>query len=532
MFSDTEQWQIRKSAVSHSEGIVAAQHTLAANAGGQILRSGGNAIDAAVATALALGVVEPWMCGLGGSGLMVVWLAEQQRAFTVDFQGVLARATNTDNYPIDASLPTTLMGFPGVRDSTNTRGYKAISVPGAAAGFDHAIRRWGTRELQDIAAPAIALAQSAPRANWFTTLQCALELDVISSDPVSSTVYLPDHAPVQPGASLRIPNLANTLRRFAEDGAAGFYRGKLAEDLLVDLQQGGSAICAEDLAGYQAVESEAIQHTHRDAVLHTLGDTSGGTRLGDFLRTVQQLMPQPGSLPTPESWCHYAEALNVAWRYHNQRIGRGNEQGTCTSHLCTADRHGNMVALTHTLLNRFGSGVTLPTTGLLMNNAVSYFDPRPGYPTTMLPNKRINASNICPVIATRHGCAQFALGASGGNHIMPAVAQVAALMLDFDFTLEQAMHEPRLDASDRGSVRADPALGAPTLAALSRQHTLEVSQQLVFPKLYACVTGVARENEMYTGLNDPSQPLGGASGPCEPIPLDDDEIDMTNTVHA
>ena len=532
MFSDTEQWQISKSAVSHSEGIVAAQHVLAARAGGQILQSGGNAVDAAVASALALGVVEPWMCGLGGSGLMVVWLAEQQHAFTVDFQGVLASATHTDDYPIDASLPTTLMGFPGVKHSANTRGYRAISVPGAAAGFDHAIRRWGTLSLQDITAPAIALAQSAPRANWFTTLQCALELDIINSDPRSRAIYLPDHGPLQPGTPMCIPNLANTLKRYAQSGATGFYSGELAEDLLVDLQRGGSSICAEDLAGYQVIESEAIHHTHRDALLHTLGDASGGTRLGDFLRTVQELMPQPGSSPTPESWCHYAKALNVAWKNHNQRIGRGNEQGTCTSHLSTVDRHGNMVALTHTLLNRFGSGVTLPKTGLLMNNAVSYFDPRPGYPTTMQPNKRINASNICPVIATRNGCAQFALGASGGNHIMPAVAQVAALMLDFDFTLEQAMHEPRLDASDRSSVRADPAMGQATLAALAQQHKLEVSQQLVFPKLYACVTGVARDDNAYTGLNDPSQPLGGASGPCEPTPLDDDEIDSANTVHA
>jgi len=532
MFADIEQWQHSKPVVTHSAGMVAAQHVRAARAGGAMLERGGNAVDAAVAAALALGVLEPWMCGLGGSGLMVVWLAEAQRAVTVDFQGVLADATSTENYPVDDSLPKTLMGFPSVQHNANTLGYRAISVPGAPAGFDHALRRWGTLALSDVAEPAIALAQDAPRANWFTTLQCALELNTINRDPCSRNIYLPDHGPLQPGKRMHIPNLANTLKRYAEGGAESFYRGELAEDLLFDLQQGGSSICADDLANYQIIESRAVQHEHRNTQLHTLGDSSGGTRLGEFLDAVKKLMPQPEAAPSPQSWCHYAQALNMAWKQHNLRIGRGNEENTCTSHLCTADKHGNMVALTHTLLNRFGSGVTLPKTGLLMNNAVSYFDPRPGYPTTMQPGKRINASNMCPVIATRDGCAQFALGASGGNHIMPAVAQVAALMLDFDFSLEQAMHQPRLDASDRGSVRADPALGQATLAELIKQHTVEISQQLVFPKLYACVSGVSRKNDLYIGLNDPSQPLGGASGPCT-LTLDNDEAnDVSGTVYA
>ncbi|MFK7857926.1 MAG: gamma-glutamyltransferase [Granulosicoccus sp.] len=532
MFNDIEQWRVNKFAVSDPDGVVSAQHIQAARAGGHILQSGGNAVDAAIAAALALGAVEPWMCGLGGSGLMVVWIAEQQRAYSVDFQGILSGNIHTDQYPIDGNLPTTLMGFPTVADNANTRGYRSITVPGAAAGFDHAMQRWGALSLKQVSAPAIALANSSPRCSWFTTLQCALEMDVIMSDSYSSNIYLPELRALQPGQSMHIPMLADTLTRFARGGAEDFYRGGLAKDLLFDLQNGGSAITANDLANYAVIEREAITHHYRNSTLHTLGDASGGTRLGDFLREVQKLMPEPDASPSPESWCSYAQALNSAWRAHNLRIGRGNEQNTCTSHLSTVDKHGNMVALTHTLLNRFGSGVTLPRTGLLMNNAVSYFDPRPGYPTTMQPNKRINASNICPVIATREKKAQFALGASGGNHIMPAVAQVAALMLDFNSGLSDAMHHPRLDASDRGSVRADPALGLAVLDALAEHHALEISQQLVFPKLYACVSGVAREGGEFVGLNDPSQPMGGASGPCHFNACDSDDFNLQDTVHA
>ena len=532
MHRDIEQWRMSKQSIRNRKGVVAAQHVQAARAGGHILQRGGNAVDAAIAAALALGVVEPWMCGLGGSGLMVVWLADQKRAFSLDFQGVLSASTRTEDYPIDPDLPETLMGFPSVKNNANTRGYKAITVPGAAAGFDHAMQRWGTLSREEVTAPAIQLAESKPRSNWFTTLQCALEMDVIHGDACSRDIYLPGSRPLQPGALMHIPNLSTTLSRFAQGGADEFYRGDLARELVHDLQNGGSSITAQDLARYAVIEDEAVTHTHRNHTLHTLGDSSGGTRLGDFLRDVYKRAPESGTSPTAHSWCVYADALNIAWRAHNKRIGRGEEHGSCTSHLSAVDSHGNMVAITHTLLNRFGSGVTLPGTGLLMNNSVSYFDPRPGYPTTMQSSKRINASNMCPVIATKDDAAQFALGASGGNHIMPAVAQVAALMLDFDFSLEKAMHQPRLDASDRGSVRADPALGTEVLDALSVQHKLEQSQCLVFPKLYACVSGVARDGESFCGMNDPTQPMGGASGPCDIDEHIDNEQTEVTTVHA
>lgn len=511
---EIEHWHLSKSAVCSASGMVAAQHMLAAQAGGDVLRRGGNAIDAAIAAALALGVVEPWMCGLGGSGLMVVWLAEQQQAYTLDFQGVLAANTRHEDYPVDGKLPQTLMGFPTVKGEANVRGYRSITVPGAAAGFDHAVNRWGRLSLSESASPALALARHGVRANWFTTLQSALEARVIASDHCTRQVFLPDGHPIQPGALYTPDTLHDTLKQFADSGAEGFYRGDLAQSIVRDLRQGGSPITEADFAAYRVLESTAAIHDHRGTECRTPGDGSGGTRLGDFLRHVAQHLPHPPTQPDPASWCLYADALNSAWRAHNARIGRGNESNSCTSHLSTVDSEGNMVALTHTLLNRFGSGVTLPSTGLMMNNSVSYFDPRPGYPTSMQPSMRINASNMCPVIGIKGGKARFALGASGGNHIMPAVAQVAALMLDFDMSFSQAMHHPRLDASDRNSVRADPALGDAVLGALAERHTLEVAQQMVFPKLYACVSGVASTAEGYVGLNDPSQPMGGASGPC------------------
>lgn len=511
--NEVEHWRVAKPAVSSPDGMVASQHWLASRAGACVLHAGGNAVDAALATALALGAVEPWMCGLGGSGLMTVWLEAEGRAFTVDFQGVLAAATDPADYPVDPDGPETLMGFPTVRGEANVAGPRSITVPGAAAGFDAALSRWGTTGMCEVAAPAIELARAGVTADWHATMQAALAMDLLARDPASARNYLPGGRPVPPEAHLHLPGLADTLEAYAEGGAESFYRGPLAERLTLDFAGIGSSITADDLAAYQPVVAEAETTDYRGATLHRLGETSGGARLHDFLGVCERA--EPVAAPTPETWATYADALEHAWTNHRTRLEPPElePEGACTSHLGVADRHGNMVALTHTLLNRFGSGVTLPRTGLLMNNAVSYFDPRPGRPTTMRGGLRINASNICPVVAVRGGRSLFALGASGGNHIMPAVAQAAALMLDFGMSVDAAIDHPRLDASARGSVRADPRLDAAVLERLARAHTLEVSQRLVFPKLYACLSGVARTDEGFAGATDPSQPVAAASGP-------------------
>ena len=167
-----------------------------------------------------------------------------------------------------------------------------------------------------------------------------------------------------------------------------------------------------------------------------------------------------------------------------------------------------------------------------MNNSVSYFDPRPGNPVSMAGGKRINSSNMCPTLATRDGEALFAVGASGANHIVPCTAQITALLLDYGLSLEEAFHTPRIDASARGSVRADPAMGEAALAALAEVFELEIAQLLVFPKLYACPSGVLRDPASGTcwGATDKSSPIAGAAVPA-PFELAKDDA-MANAARA
>jgi gamma-glutamyltranspeptidase/glutathione hydrolase len=507
-----DQWTVHKPAVKDARGMVAAQHVLAAEAGATLLRQGGNAVDAAVAAALALTAVEPWMCGLGGSGFMVIWLAREQRAVALDFQGVLPQALTADDYPVDPDLPPTLMGFPAVKDWRNTRGASAATLPGAVAGLSHAAQTYGKQGFGAALAPAIALAETGIAASWYTTLLIATEAEVILNDPVSASIYMPRGRPLQPGARMYIPQLAETLGRLRDHGAADFYHGQVGESLVADLRAAGNRITMQDLADYQVIDGPAMQTHHRGAALYTVGPQSGGQRLGDMLAHVAGTMPNPHARPTPESWLVYANALESAWRAHRIKNGTLTEVGAHTSSLSAADAEGNMVAMTYTILDHFGCGVTLPGTGIIMNNGVSYFDPRPGLNTTMQGGKRINSSNMCPTVAVRDGQAVFAIGASGGDLIMPAVAQIAALMLDFDMTLEEALHSPRLDASHRGLVRADPRLGQAVLNHLGAHHQLEIAPNDVGPKLYAFPSGVARENGMLSGLSDPFQPDANARG--------------------
>lgn len=512
-----DQWTLFKPAVKDAGGVAASQHILAAEAGAEMLRKGGNAVDAAVATALALAAVEPWMCGLGGSGFMVIWLAKEQRAVALDFQGVLPGALTAEDYPLDPALPPTLMGFPAVKDWKNTRGAAAATLPGAVAGLSHAAENFGRLGFAEALAPAIRHAETGIAVSWYTALLIGHEYEIVSQDPVTKSIYLPGGRPLQPGETMFIPELANTLKRLRDHGAQDFYHGQIARSLVADMQAQGNRITLEDLAAYRVQESGTLTTTHRGTTLHTVGEQSGGQRLNDMLAHIAGALPQPPAQPTPESWLIYADALEHAWRNHRAKNGTlpnggVTEIGAHTSSLSAADAEGNMVAMTYTILDHFGCGVTLPGTGIILNNGVSYFDPRPGLNTTMQGGKRINSSNMCPTVAVRDGKAVFAIGASGGDLIMPAVAQIAALMLDFDMTLEEALHSPRLDASHRGSISADPKLGQAVLDLLATKYRVEIHPNDVAPKMYAFPSGVAREGGTLAGLSDPFHPDAGARG--------------------
>ena len=512
MNENVEQWNISKNAVSSKKGVVASQHWIASSVGADALSKGGNAIDAAIACAHALNVVEPWMCGLGGSGYILIWLAEKKQIKVIDFQGVLPEKISFDDYPLDENVPETIMGFPGVKDEQNVLGYKSITIPGAVAGLSLALQKFGRLGIDTILSKTIELAERGLPVDWHTTLQIALESKDLSKFKESSKIYLPDNFPPNPEQYIPLGNLLKTLKRISENGPDDFYKGEIADDICFDLKNGGSKISKDDLSSYEPKFIDPLSFEYKGKKIYTAGENSGGMRLKDTFNYLQKHFNSSKEIGA-DTYIAYAKALNSAFKIHRKKLKKNVNHG-CTSHLSAVDCEGNMVALTYTLLNRFGSKVVLPRTGILMNNSVSYFDPRPGYPTSMEGKKRINSSNMCPTICTEGNRAYFSIGASGANHIVPCTMQIAGFLLDYNLSIEDAFNLPRIDVNENDIINVDASIDIKIIEELEKHFKIIKSQNLVFPKLYSCPSGVLRNSSgINFGIGDKSSPV--ASGKSE-----------------
>jgi gamma-glutamyltranspeptidase/glutathione hydrolase len=193
-------------------------------------------------------------------------------------------------------------------------------------------------------------------------------------------------------------------------------------------------------------------------------------------------------------------------------MGHGGDGGrSCTSHITAVDDAGNMVALTQTLLARFGSKVVLPATGILMNNGIAWFDPEPGHPNSLAPATR-PLSNMCPVVATRDGAPWFALGASGGRKIVPAVTQLTSFLTDFAMDTDTAWRQPRIDVSGLGLATYDPRLDDAVAAAVRAVGPAEPGELCAYPALYACPNGaVRRADGIWAAATDVMTPWSGVA---------------------
>ena len=492
-----ETWSVRKPAVEGADGVVASQHHAASEIGAAVLRAGGNAVDAALATGFAVSTLEPWMSGIGGGGSMLVHLAKTGETWCVEFGMVAPRRLDPADYPLVKGSDSDLFGWPAVQDDRNVRGFPAIAVPGYVAGAAAALERFGTRSWADTLAPAIGLAEQGMAVDWYATLMAATGAADLARNPEAARVFLPgglppvgDWAGVLP--RLRLGRLAETLKRLASAGPRDFYEGETARALLADLEAGGSRLAADDLAGYAPRIVPAETRGYRDAKVTTAPGLTAGPTLH---RALELLKGDLAALSVPDApaYAAYARALLAAYEERLARMGDADEtkSPSCTTHVSVVDRDGNMVALTQTLLSLFGSKVMLPQTGVLMNNGIMWFDPRPGRPNSIAAGRR-PLSNMCPTILERADGFRVAMGASGGRRIMPAVLQLASFLCDYGMSLEEAFHTPRIDVSGSDLVTLDDRLPAATQQALARDFRTLVGPHAVYPKLFACPNAAGR----------------------------------------
>jgi gamma-glutamyltranspeptidase/glutathione hydrolase len=488
-------------------GMVAAEHPRGAAVGAAILARGGNAVDAAVATAVAMTVVEPFMSTLAGSGTMLVHLAQRGETIALNFNGVAPLAAHESIYKVVGGVSDGLFGWPRTENAANEYGHRAVAVPGSLAGLALALERYGTMQWRDVLAPAIALAREGFETDWYLALNHAKFLQELSAFPATARTYLRDGkwiyrpAGMQPGDTPVYADLARSLELIAKDGPDAFYRGAIGQALVDDMAANGGLIRREDLTSYRVLVEPALTGRYRDTDLAFSPGPTGGPTALEMLNILGEFPSARVGWQTVEGLHLRASAIARAFRDRFEYLGdpavvkvpwdrllsrdyarevaaeirRGKAapkrapkpSDECTTHVSAIDKQRNMVALTHTAVSLWGSRVVVPGTGILLNNGMIWFDPEPGKPNSVGPGKR-GLVNMVPVLGFRRGKPAFTLGAPGGRGIVSAIPQVISNMVDLKAGPQAAIEAPRVH-TEGGEVLVSAHVGEKSLAGLARK---------------------------------------------------------------
>ena len=470
-----EHWQLRKPAVEGRHGLVATQHYAASEAGAAVLRQGGNAVDAAVAAGLALGTVEPWMSGIGGGGYMTIHRADEDRVDVVEFGMRAPLDARAEDFPLaGGTTGAATFNWPKVVGDANVHGPLSVAVPGYVKGVALALERFGTWDWRDAIEPACKLAEQGLPLNWYASYLIGAMARGLAMYEETKRTYLADGLPpvasVEAEANhLRLGNLVATYRTLRNEGAEAFYHGELAESMADDLQAAGSRIRREDFAAYTARVAEPLAASYRDATIFAPGHLTGGPTLCQALADLEARLAPSGAQPDSAALVAYADALLDSYRYRLEHLGEGADpRPSHTSHLCVADAKGNVVSLTQTIMSGFGSRIMLPGSGVLMNNGMMWFDPRPGGPNSVVGGRR-PLCNMLPVIGRLGDGSLFAVGACGGRRILASVFQLVSFFVDYGMNVDDAVHCPRLDVSGTDLVTMMAHMPAETVDVLRRR---------------------------------------------------------------
>ena len=511
--------EVTKPSTRSGRGIVVTQNRVASEVGARVLKEGGNAMDAAVAAAFAVGVVEPWMSGIGGVGALLHRDAKSGRITAIDFGGRSPKGLKLDDFKLAGGADEgNMFGWPAVLGNINTVGPKAIVAPTQPAGLALAHRLLGSKPWSKLLGPAIALAEDGLVVDYHTTLMVANALADLQKDPGCKDRFLrnglpPVAPPPQTGLEelrLKCAVLARTLKALASDGAEAMYEGPLARAIAEDVQEMGGYLSTEDLAAVKPVEREPLSREYRGHTLTVLPELNGGPTLLLAFDHLARNGGDPGESPDGKRFLAYAKALTHAWEDRFKRMGDAGERGlpTSTTHLSVIDAEGNIVTLTQTLLSLFGSRVILPQTGILMNNGINWFDPRPSGPNGLGPDKR-GLSNYVPTLMVE-GDMAVGIGGCGGRRIIPAVFQLLAMVADFGWDLDTAFHQPRIDVSGGAAVTLDRRLSSDTKSLLSFSFDTVTVDPLPNPPSFTIAGAVRRAGELNEGATEPQQPWSEA----------------------
>jgi len=466
-----------------SGGMVASRSDLASEAGSQILADGGNAIDAAVATAFALAVTYPSAGNLGGGGFLVLATADG-KVLTQDHREVAPGAAHRDMF-LDAEG--------NVDRNLAVNSLQASGVPGSVAGLLNALERHGTMDREQVLAPAIRLAEEGFVLNEDLVGQFAENMAAFRQYPASLAAFSKDGVPYSVGEVWRQPDLASTLKRIASDGRDGFYKGETAALVVDEMQRSGGLISADDLASYVPVWREPLHGQYLGHDIWSMPPpSSGGVLLLQMLNMLEShdlkalgwgtaatvhLMIEaqrrayadraeflgdpdfveiPVAMLTSEAYAQQRFAdFDPEHATDSAAIGAGSwpEESPQTTHLSVVDKHGNAVSLTTTLNRSYGNRIVVPGAGFLLNNEMDDFSSKPNTPNSygligrdandIQPGKRM-LSSMTPTIVTKDGKVVLVTGSPGGATIINTVLQVLLNVLAHGMDAESAVNSPRI----------------------------------------------------------------------------------------
>ncbi|MEX2046997.1 MAG: gamma-glutamyltransferase [Chloroflexota bacterium] len=506
-------WHHSKTEPVARGGMVSAEHHLAAEAGVEMLRDGGNAVDAAVAAAFVMGVVEPFTSGIGGIAGLVIRQADGTVA-SVDGGTRAPLAARADMFELaGGGARAGMYLWPAVKDGANIEGATSVSVPGQAAALCLALERYGSLPRARVMESAIRLAREGFEIDWYVALSFAMYAERLwKAGDARRIFFRPSGAPLRPPIgtepSDRVvqTDLARTLDAVARDGPDVLYRGEIADAIVTDVRANGGVLGAEDLAKYEARVGTPLQTMYRGHRVITLDGLSGGPTVARAL-TVLDAFPVGAKDRGGVDHLHLvAEALRASF------LHRFSQLADHTTHLNAVDKDLTMVSLTQTLGQGFGSGFVPKGTGVVLVDGMTWFDPVPGHPNSIAPGKRVLWAGS-PTLIARGDAPLLAVGAPGGRKIMSAVTQTIVNVVDFGDGPQDAVNRPRVHDEGEGllvdsRIPDDVRAG---LAALG--HVIDVKEETLMSAWFARPNAImvdAKTGELRGGVdqNKPAVAIG------------------------
>ena len=547
---------IEYQAINHpvidNQGMVVSQRKIASEVGAQILKEGGNAVDAAVATGLALAVVLPRAGNLGGGGFMIIHLKEEEKNIAIDYREKAPSGAFRDLF-LDEN---------GNYDKKKAQfSLLSAGVPGSVAGFHHALMNYGTLSWEEVLKPAIRLAEEGfeiphDLANTLASKRYRARLS--SNEAAAKVFYKEDKSLYKAGEILVQNDLANTLRQLSEFGPDAFYKGEIAKLIVKEMERNGGLITLEDLSNYKIAERKPLNGQYKDYKIVSMPpSSSGGTHLIQMLNMLEEFPIKEMGFGSAESIHILAEVMKRAYADRSKYLGdtdfykvpssltskdyakslnafiskdkitpsdeisAGNPfpyESPDTTHFSVMDSFGNAVSNTYTLNFSYGSGMMIPGTGMLINNEMDDFSSKPGTPNGYgLLGSEANAiegnkrplSSMTPTIIFKNDEPYMVFGSPGGSRIITTVLQVALNVMDHDMNIAQAVHSPRIHHQWLPEIlMIESGFGPDTERLLT-----EKGYKLYPSSTMGSVQAIMKEGDYFYGSADPRRPSAGVAIP-------------------